>query len=352
MRSKKSKVLVVATSKRTQGGISSVVRAHEKCSFWSDYNCKWLETHEDGSTLSKLIKAISAYFIAVFLIPRYSIVHIHLSEAPSALRKTPIFLLSKMYRKKVVIHFHSFSPETTIGGKYSKLYSFLFSRADRVIVLSESWKKWVNEYLSLSQNIDVVYNPCEEIPDISPTVEKENIILYAGALNERKGYRDLITAFHKLAQENLTWKLVLAGNGQIAEANKYAETLNISNQVETTGWITGRDKDLLFRKARIFCLPSYAEGFPTAILDACSYGIAFITTPVGGIPDIITDGKEGLLFQPGDVDKLAECLQKLMLDEVLRNRLSGAAKELSETIFNLKETDCRIQKIYDELLTV
>lgn len=348
----KNRVLMVATSRKTKGGITAVLKAYEGSPFWRDFHVKWLETHADGNKFHKLLWAIRSYFLALFLIPRYNIIHIHLSEVPSALRKTPFFILSKIYRKKVIIHFHSFSPKTTIGGPYKKLYFFLFSKADKIIVLSQSWKRWVNEYLSLSKHVEVVYNPCEEIEDISPMVKKENIILYAGALNERKGYKDLIKAFHKLAKKNPTWKLVLAGNGQISEANKLAKTLSIDGQVETTGWITGKEKDQLFRKARIFCLPSYAEGFPTAILDACSYGIAFITTPVGGIPDIITDKKEGLLFAPGDIDRLAGCLQKLINDVLLRDKLSLAAKELSNTIFNLKSTDCRIRKIYDDLLTI
>lgn len=350
MEDMKKKVLIVATSRKTQGGISSVVKAHEKCSFWVDYKCRWLETHMDGSLLSKLAKAVTAYCLAILLIPQYSIVHIHLSEPPSALRKMPIFLLSKFYRKKVVVHFHSFSPETTINGKYNKLYTFLFTKADRVIVLSTSWKKWVNEAIPQVKNVEIVYNPCEEVSHILPDEQREDIILYAGALNERKGYRDLITAFHSLASKYPTWILILAGNGQIVEANKYAASLNISDQIKTVGWISGQVKDSLFRKARIFCLPSNAEGFPTAILDACSYGIAFITTPVGGIPDIISDGRQGLLFQPGNITKLTECLDLLMSDKVYRERLSERAWELSQTAFHIDVTDQSIRKIYNELL--
>lgn len=72
------------------------------------------------------------------------------------------------------------------------------------------------------------------------------------------------------------------------------------------GWVSGEAKDNAFKEAMIFCLPSYAEGFPMSVLDAWSYGLPVITTPVGGIPDVAQDGVNMLLFNPGDIDMLAK----------------------------------------------
>jgi len=350
MRNKGKRVLVVATSRNTQGGISSVVNAHENCAYWKEYNVERLETHTDGSKWHKFKVAFISFLRFIFIAPRYDLVHIHLSEITSTLRKVPFFIIAKLYRKKTIIHFHSFDPQTTVNGKYKSVYKFLFSHADRVLVLSLSWKKWIKEYLGLSENIVVVLNPC--LTPISPDIQKEKqpVVLYAGAINNRKGYKDLIRAFALIANQCSDWQLVFAGTGEIEKGKQLATELAISKQVSFPGWITGDEKRKAFSTASIFCLPSYAEGFPTAILDACSYGLPFITTPVGGIPDIIKHNEDGLLFEPGDIDTLSKLLFLLISDKQLREKLGAASLKLAQTTFSLQQIGLQVRSIYQELL--
>ena len=348
-RKRKLKALVIATSRKTKGGITSVILLHEQCDYWHDYEVRWIETHVDGDFLLKTCYALKSFFQCVCLLPFYDIIHIHLSEVPSALRKMPFFLLAKIYRKKIIVHFHSFSSQTTINGRYSRIYRFLFSHADKVIVLSQLWKKWIEQYLHLTDNIVIVYNPCQRAQFIE-TSDRENIILYAGGLNKRKGYEDLIHAFATISNQYPAWKLAFAGAGEIVNGKKIAESLGIDRQVLFLGWITDNEKDKWFRKARIFCLPSYAEGFPTALLDACSYGIPLIVTPVGGIPDIIINECNGLLFTPGDTVSLASQLKLLIDNSVLYKKLSDESFRLAQTIFSLEETNKKMLEIYREVI--
>lgn len=341
----KKKVLVLATSRKTKGGITAVVLAHEQCDFWREYAVRWIETHTDGSIFKKFYYAVRSFFQVLFLLPFYHLMHIHLSEAPSALRKLPFFLLGKLYGKKIVLHFHSFDPQTTINGKWKRLYRFMFSHANRVVVLSQLWKKWIKEYLHLSMNISILYNPCLFAYPINKA-KRENIILYAGALNARKGYADLIQAFALVAKQFPVWRLVFAGSGEIENAKRLAEEVLISDQVTFLGWVTGVEKAKWFEQARIFCLPSYAEGFPTALLDACSYGIPFIVTPVGGIPDIVVHEKNGLLFTPGDISALSDCLKQLIEYPDLQEKLGEAALDLAINKFSLSETNRLIKELY------
>ena len=104
-----TRVLVIATSRKTRGGITSVALAHEKGAQWKDYHCRWLETHRDGGILTKLVYMLRAFVLGTILIPQYQIIHIHLSEPPSAMRKLPFMWWAKVWRKKTIIHFHSFS---------------------------------------------------------------------------------------------------------------------------------------------------------------------------------------------------------------------------------------------------
>lgn len=343
------KVLVIATSRKTRGGITSVVKAHEQGEQWNEFHCKWIETHIDKGSLAKLWYLIRGWIEYIFLLPWCDIVHIHTSEPPSALRKCLFLPFAKLMGKKVIIHFHAFSPDTTINSKYRKVYKYLFTQADKVIVLSEYWKKAVSKAFDLGDKIQVIYNPCTtEV--LSKDYPKKNQILYAGTVNARKGYADMIKAFAQIAKKYPNWKIVFAGNGEIEQGRNLSKSLSIEEQTIFLGWVSGEVKDKAFKEASIFCLPSYAEGFPMSVLDAWAYGLPVITTPVGGIPDIAKDEQNVLLFQPGDIDALAHQMERMITDVGLRLKIANASKELADTIFNVKTIDAEIAALYHSLM--
>jgi glycosyltransferase involved in cell wall biosynthesis len=343
------RVLIIATSHKTRGGITSVIKAHQKGEQWKKFHCKWIETHIDKGDFLKLLYFCKGWILFILNLPFYDIVHIHTSEPPSAIRKCLFMWWSKLWKKKVIVHFHAFSLETTINGKYQKVYKYLFSHANKVIVLSQLWEKYVNETFHLGDKIQVIYNPCttEILPE---KYTKQNIILYAGTVNARKGYTDMIKAFAKIAFQYPNWEIVFAGNGEIENGTTLAKELGIDSQTQFLGWISGKDKDKIFKEASIFCLPSYAEGFPMAVLDAWAYGLPVITTPVGGIPDIAKDGENVLLFQPGDCDKLAIQMERMIKDNILRNHLTKQSIILSQTTFNIDTINKEIETLYRKLI--
>lgn len=348
-----ARVLVIATSRKTKGGITSVIRAHETGEQWKKYQCRWIQTHRDGNSLIKIWYLFFALIETLFLMPFYDIVHIHLSEMNSTLRKIIFFQIARLFHKKIIVHFHSFSKETSICSKYRPRYQFIFPRADMVIVLSKYWQNAVCEEFCLSdKKVRVLYNPCPTIEKIIKDDEfKTKTILYAGTLNERKGYLDLIQGFAKIANSFPDWKIVFAGNGEIEQGQLLAKELGISTQVVFLGWISGEEKDKYFREARIFCLPSYAEGFPMSVLDAWAYGLPVITTPVGGIPDVAEDGKNMLLFSPGDVVTLSIQLERLIQNITLRNAIAKESVVLANTLFNVNTINHKLEEIYDSLLS-
>ena len=343
-----TKVLVVATSRKTRGGITAVIKAHEAGSQWSRFHCKWIPTHVDKSILLKLMYLARGLTEYLFLLPSADIVHIHTSEPPSAKRKLLFFFPAKWLKKKIVVHFHSFSADTTINGPHSKLYQKLFCGADVVVVLSNYWKEMVDEKFHLGDRIKVIYNPCPTITYLQK-YEKTKSILYAGTLNERKGYADFVRAFSMVAPRHPDWKITLAGNGEIEQARSLAKELGIKSQIELLGWVSGESKDKAFKQASVFCLPSYAEGFPMAILDAWAYGLPVITTPVGGVPDVAADGENMLLFYPGDIEMLARKLDLIIGNAELRDKLTKESLKLAKEKFNLNNITVQLAKLYDSV---
>lgn len=344
-----NKVLIIATSHKTRGGITSVVNAHKKGKQWQEYHCKWIETHIDKGAGWKILYLIKGWLTFICLLPFCNLVHIHMSEPPSAIRKCLFMSFAKLLGKKVIVHFHAFSPETTINSKHKGVYKYLFGKADCVIVLSQLWKKYVNDAFDLGDKVRVVYNPCtSEVSD--KTYQKKKQILYAGTVNARKGYADMIKSFAKIANKYPDWKIVFAGNGEVKQGEELAKSLGIESQTIFLGWVSGDAKDKAFKESEIFCLPSYAEGFPMAVLDAWAYGLPVITTPVGGIPDIAIDGENMLLFNAGNIDKLAENMKRLIDDNELRNKIIKESVNLANTTFNIDTINDQIGCLYQEMI--
>lgn len=340
-----TKVLIISTSRKTRGGITAVLKAHETGEQWKRFHCHWVQTHRDGNNFRKIAYLAFAWLDFLVRIPFYDIVHVHFSLGTTARRKVPFVKVAKALGKKVIIHLHCGSQIHEI---WNKDYSYLFSVADVSLLLSENLLHMVEEHTGKGRDYRVCYNPCPQICK-EPVLQKKKQILFSGTLYAGKGYQDLIRAFAKIAKKYPDWNVVLAGNGEVEKGRAISKELGIANQVEFLGWVSGEQKDKVFRESMIFCLPSYAEGFPMAVLDAWAYGLPVITTPVGGIPDVAKDGKNMLLFNPGDIDALAHQLEKMIFDENLRNRIALASLDFAENKFNQYTINKQLGELYEDL---
>ena len=340
----RTRVLVVATSRKTRGGITSVVKAHETGEQWKKYHCRWIQTHRDGPAWRKILYFMSSLIEYIFLLPFYDIVHIHVATGLSAKRKKIFLDIAILFGKKTILHFHPSSEKYLFEDKNKKIFRNLFSRANLVLVLSEQWKRWVYEALGISENIEVLYNPCPLVT-IKPELKEKNI-LFAGTLIPRKGYEVLIRGFAKIAQKHKDWKVVFAGNGEIEQAKAIAEECGITSQTKFLGWVDGIEKDITFQKSSVYCLASTGEGFPMGVLDAWAFGLPCVVTPVGGIPDIVVDGKNGLIFDVGNIDMLAEKLDLIISNESLRESISAESLSLAQTTFCIANINKQLGDIY------
>ncbi len=120
-------------------------------------------------------------------------------------------------------------------------------------------------------------------------------------------------------------RVTLAGDGQVDEVRKFVRTNGLDDTIDVVGWVGAVERDRLLAESAIFVLPSYSEGLPMALLEAMSNGVVPVTMAVGAIPEVVTDGVNGLLVTPGDPGQVAEALQSLIVDAELRNRLAAAA---------------------------
>ena len=226
---------------------------------------------------------------------------------------------------------------------------FFFSSRRRHTRLVSDWSSDVCS--SDLKQVVVFPNPTELPAQIPDRTDTSSIKLgFFGRVGSRKGTFDLIKAFAQIP-DALKGKaeLIIAGDGDIEEARRLAQTLNLENSIQFLGWIDSQTRDKLLADIDVFVLPSYNEGLPMALLEAMGWGLPVIVTPVGGIPELITSTENGLLINPGDVQKLSEAMQKLIESESLRLSLGNAARE-TVTPFDIKTYCSQLYEIYDSVL--
>lgn len=342
-----ARVLIIGTSKYTRGGITAVIKAQQQGDQWKKYHCKWIGYHVDRANWIKALYYMYAFIQYCIHLPFYQIVHFQFSLPTDARRSYYFFKVAKWLGKKTIVHLHCGDQLPEI---WSPMYEELFTRCDLALVLSPSIKRKVEEYIGTSHRVEVLYNPCPTIDEITPFEKREKEILFAGTLNSNKGYADLIKGFVKIGKKHPDWKVVFAGNGQVEQAKALAQKLGIESQCQFLGWVNGEQKDAAFRRASVLCLASYQEGFPMAVLDAWAYGVPVVTTPAGGLIDIINEGQNGLLFEAGNTDQLAVKLDKIISNSTLREQIARESKIMSKTTFNINNLNEKLGEMYSSLL--
>jgi len=119
--------------------------------------------------------------------------------------------------------------------------------------------------------------------------------------------------------------------------------------VKFTGWVGPSGKRALLETAAAFALPSYDEGLPNGLCEAMAAGVPAVVSPVGGIPEVVTDGVTGLLVAPGDKVTLERQLRRVLTDRALAERLGAAARETARARFAPERTIGRLEEIYGAL---
>ena len=197
----------------------------------------------------------------------------------------------------------------------------------------------------------LIYNGVTEISEKKELpIETEGLVIGTAArLTRSKGIRYLIEAFSYLHNKYRDINLVIIGEGEERKNLEIlAQDLKINNRVFFLGAIP--DARCYFRNFHIFVLPSLSEAFSITILEAVSQKIPVIATSVGGIPEIIEDGKTGLLVPPKEPLILAQAIERLITDEGLRVRLGNEGYRRYKENFTLEDMCIKTKTLYRRFL--
>jgi glycosyltransferase involved in cell wall biosynthesis len=348
----RTRLIMLGTAFDTRGGISAVVNTYRAHGLFERWPIEYIETHCDGGAWRKARTALAAVrrLVVSLARDRNAIVHIHGASRASFWRKSIFMAIALAARCPVIFHLH--------GGGFARFYDeecgplrrrvvrFLLERASRIIVLSSQWRAWVASAMH-NPNVACIANPMQMHPE-PPAARRRNTLLFLGRLERAKGVFDLVDAVAALRKTHPDVRLILAGD-DVDGLGRYADERGVADAVQLTGWVGPEKKRALLDSTAVFVLPSYAEGSPISLLEAMAAGLPSVATAVGGIPDVVADGVNGMLVEPGDVGMLTNVLRRLLDDRMLRSRLGAAARETVRLRFDADHVIGELERIYASL---
>jgi glycosyltransferase involved in cell wall biosynthesis len=140
---------------------------------------------------------------------------------------------------------------------------------------------------------------------------RETLVGYIGRLSEEKGTLNFIKAIPEISEEKDEIKFLVGGDGQLRDKiEKYLDKENLNDKVKLTGWIPHDELPDYLNEMKLVVLPSYTEGLPNLMLEAMACGTPVLATPVGAIPDVITDRETGFIMEDNSPTCIAENVMK------------------------------------------
>lgn len=278
---------------------------------------------------------------------RPDIVHFHTSRHLALLKDLVLVAILRGFgHPRIVGHIHHASYSTLLVGSatWGRILQLklLLAAFDRVCFMSKNIEqilagRFTGEALkAFSRKARVLYNFTLPPEPRTPPMQAADrpILFFIGNVGPAKGVYDLVECAGRLRHQGFQFELVLAGPfdspAEGARLNARIRDCELGGWVRMTGPVSGPHKSALFESADIFVLPSYAEGVPLSILEAMSYSLPVVATAVGGVPEVLTEGKTGLLVEPGDIEGLRAALGRLLVCPGLRKQLGTAGRNRVE----------------------
>jgi glycosyltransferase involved in cell wall biosynthesis len=234
--------------------------------------------------------------------------------------------------------------------------------AQFVVTISEYNRQFLKKLIpenSLDDKIYVIRSGID--PDVfTPSSETQKdedelTIVGVGQLAPRKGFHVLIEACHHLAERGVPFRCYILGEGEErSRLEALIDHYNLREQVLLPGRVFQEELRQILARADVSVLPCVRaksgeqDGIPGVLMEAMAMQLPTISTPVSGIPELITHERNGLLTPPGDAVALADALQRLKHDPNLRQKLGKTGRETVINRFNLYRLAEQMDRLFEQ----
>ena len=232
--------------------------------------------------------------------------------------------------------------------------------ATHILCQGPAWQRFAKDVLGFSEKQSPIvqnWSATEEILSIGESRSFRSVagvpcLLYLGWLDKEKGIFELLAASLSLSKKHL-FRLLIAGRGNAeVQARAFVQSHDLENVIEFVGWVEGEAKQELLTKSDILILPSWAEGFPNAIIEAMAAKLAVVVTTVGNIPDLITDEQQALLVPPKDNEALELAIDRLLLEPQFRAELAERGHAFARDNFSVTQGVANLTSVIDAAIAV
>lgn len=354
----KKRICMIVPSFGAKGGIASVVSGYRGSELEKRYEIHYIETYCDGGKGAKLRKALSAYaqFAKELLVCRPELIHVHSSFGASFYRKLPFLYGARLFGIPVVNQIHGSELDVfyrNAGTFEKKIKKDALGKCAAVVTLSPYWKEQFSEIVP-KEKIFVVENYSVLQTRREDWLQKGNQVLFLGFLKQLKGCFDIPEVISLTVKQCPEAMFLLAGSGSeedIAIIRQKLDDCGVAEHCRFPGWVRGPQKEMLLREADVFFLPSYTEGMPMSILEAMGYGLPVVSTTVGGIPQLVQNGQNGFLTEPGDTKAMAEALIAVLQDREKRVAMGNRSQAIIREGYSLERHIAALTEIYEHIIT-
>jgi glycosyltransferase involved in cell wall biosynthesis len=363
----KARILMVGPGADVTGGITTLVQAlvpvlEQQVDLLYLSSVRDRPLSESGKiSIRNLILVFCQYVRFMFALVRFrpNIIHVHTSYGIAWLKDTFFVLIGKACGCQIVLHMHggNFFEIHNRCNYFLQLYtSKILGLSDKIITLSAEQSKCLVQIVP-SDRVDIFKNclglDAWPLHSVNPDKAFPKA-LFLGRVGPSKGVFDLLDAMASLKSKGCALQLFIAGDeerkGNLEEAQSRLSELHLEDVCHLIGLVIGEKKQHTLSEADMFVLPSYYEGLPMSILEALATGLPVISTPVGGIPEVVRDGYNGFIIPPGNVEALAEKMSILTEDPCLRETMGRRSREIAEQELDVKSYVGRLIALYESVV--
>jgi glycosyltransferase involved in cell wall biosynthesis len=294
---------------------------------------------------------------------RPQLTHIATAFGLSFVKHSVCVMIARLFGSRVLLH-----PHCSISALYtdrSRGWQWFFRRiihlTNGVITLSSEWNLLTKimpgcAVYYLPNAIDLVAYRGIALERRAGTKLPSQLLkaLYLGCLGKAKGSFDLVKVAKEIVSKNLKVVFDLAGDelapGDIEQLKKQIDQAGLGNVVILHPAVMESQKIELLREADIFVYPSYSEGMPIAVIEAMACGLPIIATRVGGLPDLVSDGINGILVDVGSTDQLASAIQILSTNPDLRFSMQLYSYQTAFEKFDIEKLVPQLVSVYNTAL--
>jgi glycosyltransferase involved in cell wall biosynthesis len=360
---KRPVVLMLGPHRNAVSGISTHLNLLFSSRLADEFSLVHFQVGSEGRAESRVRRLarilVSPLFLAAaILVHRALIVHINTALNVRAFwRDLAYLVVARLCGARVVYQVHGGAlPQRffSCGRAATAVLRKTMRMAHVIVVLAqvelEAYRRFFpgQQVLACPNGVDVA--PYSKFARAHSDAAAPLELVYVGRLAPEKGLYEALRGLQLAQRQGARARIVLAGSGpEEARLRQFAQELGVAADAAFVGPVSGTDKITLLSNADVLVLASYSEGLPYALLEGMAAGTAVITTPVGAIPDVVTEGVHGLFVPSRDAGAIARAIGRLAADREALARMGRACRRRIAGGYSMERLSRELRALYVDI---